>query len=151
MNASERQVHILMVDDDDVDIRAMQRSFRKAGIDHPLAAARDGVEALEVLRGANGKDRLPRPCLILLDLNMPRMSGFEFLRELRRDPALSDSVVFVQTTSDADSDKAGAYRHNVSGYLIKEGSGGGFDRLAALLNQYLDSVEFPPARTGAQA
>lgn len=144
MNAADQQIHILVVEDDDIDVRAMQRSFRNAGIDQPVVVARDGVEALDTLRGTNGAAKLTRPYLILLDLNMPRMSGVEFLGELRRDPKLRDSIVFVQTTSDADSDKAEAYRHNISGYLIKEGAGGGFDRLAALLNQYMDSVEFPP-------
>ncbi len=143
MNAEE-MIHILLVEDDDVDVRAMQRSFRRAGIDHPVVVARDGVEALNALRGSNGADKVPRPYLVLLDLNMPRMSGIEFLGELRADPEIRDSIVFVQTTSDADSDKAEAYRHNVNGYLIKEGASGGFDRLAALLNEYFVSVEFPP-------
>ncbi len=66
--------------------------------------ARDGVEALEILRGENGRTKLCPPYVILLDLNMPRMNGLEFLAEIRRDPALRRAVVFVLSTSDDDED-----------------------------------------------
>ncbi|MCB1934178.1 MAG: response regulator [Candidatus Accumulibacter sp.] len=110
-------LHILMVEDNEIDVRAMRRSLRKQALAHELHVARDGVEALEVLRDAG------RPFgeryVVLLDLNMPRMSGHEFLGELRRDPALTKAVVFVLTTSDAEEDVAGAYDHHVAGYMLK--------------------------------
>jgi CheY-like chemotaxis protein len=74
------------------------RAFKKAKIANPVSLAHDGIDALEMLRGTNGRERFPRPFLILLDLNMPRMNGIEFLKELRQDDELRKSIVFVMTT-----------------------------------------------------
>jgi CheY-like chemotaxis protein len=123
---------------------AIQRSLQKQKIGNPVSTARDGVEALEVLRGGGGRPKLPRPYLILLDLNMPRMSGLQFLDELRKDPDLSDAIVFVLTTSAADEDKAAAYKKNIAGYLVKTEAGEGFLRAIQLLDKFILIVQFPP-------
>src|ERR1700683_338006 len=104
-----RTAHLLHVEDDDICQMMLSRTFKKAKIANPISGACDGIDALEMLRGTNGRERLPRPFLILLDLNMPRMNGVEFLQELRRDAELKKSIVFVLTTSDADDDKVEAY------------------------------------------
>ena len=90
-----KPVTIFLVEDDEVEAEAVTRAFRKAHIGNPIETARDGVEALERLRGQNGQQKLEKPYLILLDLNMPRMNGLEFLQELRGDADLSSTVVFV--------------------------------------------------------
>jgi CheY-like chemotaxis protein len=87
-------VHILLVDDDEIDIEAIQRSFAEHRIANVLTIAHDGLEAFSMLRGEHGFARLPRPYIILLDLQMPRMNGIEFLRALRQDPELKSSIEF---------------------------------------------------------
>src|ERR1700743_1771005 len=81
-------VSLLLVEDDEVDVQALKRAFAKARIGNPITAARDGIEALEFLRGENGKDKLLKPHLVLLDLNMPRMNGIELLEVIRADKDL---------------------------------------------------------------
>src|SRR4051794_22973039 len=95
-------VHILLVEDDYIDAENIIRFFQHHHVTNPYTHVIDGVDALNVLRGEGGYARLPRPYLILLDINMPRMNGLEFLQALRRDPELKRSVVFVLTTSTRD-------------------------------------------------
>src|SRR4051812_48938283 len=94
------KMSILLVEDDNVDVMNVQRAFRKNNITCPLSVAFNGVEALNILRGNNGKAKLnPLPGIILLDINMPKMNGIEFLHELRSDAELQSISVFVMTTS----------------------------------------------------
>jgi CheY-like chemotaxis protein len=81
--------------------------------------------------------------LILLDLNMPRMDGIEFLKELRKDEELKKSIVFIMTTSDADEDKVKAYNLGVAGYILKSNPANAFLEATALLDTYWRVVEFP--------
>jgi len=138
-----RTASLLLVEDDEVDIAAVRRALKALKIANDLYVARDGIEALEMLRGENGREPIPHPYLILLDLNMPRMDGREFLEELRRDPAHKDAIVFIMTTSRNDSDKAEAYGLNVAGYIVKEDPIGTFRRAIALLDHYWSLVELP--------
>src|ERR1700753_3809044 len=96
---------ILLVDDDDVAAEAVVRGLRKHSMECPIVIAEDGIVALQILRGTHTR-KITKPFLVLLDLNMPRMNGLEFLRELRHDAALKGTVVFVLTTSGADADRA---------------------------------------------
>ena len=141
-------VHILLVEDDQVDAEAIKRSFLEHKVSNPIRVVEDGRQALDVLRGQSGEPPFPRPFLILLDLHMPWMNGIEFLGELRRDPDLRASIVFVLTASDADRDKAACYGHNVVGYIVKSGAGGDFIELATMLSDYWRVVEFPPEKAG---
>jgi len=134
-------VTILLVEDNDVDVEAIQRGFRKQRIANTIRVAPDGVAALELLRDPTTP--FPRPFIVLLDINMPRMNGIELLQELRRDPELRDTVVFVLTTSNADEDKVEAYRLNVAGYVLKSEVGEGFIDLVTLLDHYWRVVELP--------
>ena len=143
MSRSANPVQLLLVEDDDVDVVAIQRAFRSMRILNPLAVARDGIEALELLRGENGREPLSRPYLVLLDIRMPRMNGLEFLDVVRSDPKLRDSVVFVLTTSKHDEDITAAYRNNIAGYILKETVGDDFIRLVSLLEAYWKIVELP--------
>ena len=136
-------LNILLVDDDDGDAKAVERSFRKAKIANPLTRAVDGMEALEMLRGTNGKTKLPSPCVMLVDLNMPRINGIQFIQALRADKALHRSVVFVLTTSKRDEDKLAAYELNVAGYILKATAGADFMNLVNLVECYWRIVELP--------
>lgn len=138
-------VTLLLVEDNDVDIEAVRRGLSSHRIANPLRVARDGVEALELLRSVD--DPFPSPFLVLLDLNMPRMNGIEFLAEIRRDPRLRGTVVFVLTTSNAEEDKVEAYDLNVAGYILKSEVGDGFVKLVAMLDRYWRIVEMPPSKT----
>lgn len=141
--AKTKTVHVLLVEDNNVDREAVRRAFARHRIANPIHDANDGVEALEILRGKGDRPRLPRPYLILLDINMPRMNGIELLHELRADPELRDSIVFVLTTSKSDEDKMAAYGTNVAGYILKSDVGAGFVGLVSLLEHYWRLVEFP--------
>ena len=135
-------VTVLVVDDDDLTAEMIERSLRKFGPMFRIEAAIDGQEALDMLRGI-GRPKLDRPHVVLLDLNMPRLNGFEFLEAIRSDPDLQDSVVFVLTTSDAQSDMARAYNEQVAGYIVKEAAGSQFTRVAAMLNEFNATVCLP--------
>ena len=134
---------ILLVDDDKVDVMAVKRSFRELKIANPVVEAHNGIEALDRLRGQNGYERVPSPCLVLLDLNMPRMGGVEFLDKLRRDDALRSTLVFVITTSGAEEDRARAYNMNVAGYVLKHRPGQSFLEAISMLEHYWRVIEFP--------
>lgn len=138
-----RTVHLLVVEDDAVDLMAIRRGFDSLRLANPVRIAHDGIEALEWLRGENGREKLPRPHLILLDLQMPRMNGLEFLAALRADPALADSVVFVLTTSKFDEDITAAYRHHIAGYIVKGTLADEFLGVVNLLEAYWRIVELP--------
>ncbi len=138
-------VTILIVDDDDVDAEAVKRSLRLARIGNPVVRAVDGVQALDILRGTNGQERLEAPYLMLVDIRMPRLDGIGLIRELRADPLLTRTVVFVLTTSDADRDKVSAYDLHVAGYVVKTGHSDQYLQLAGMLDYYLLIVVPPPA------
>lgn len=136
-------VNLLLVEDDEVDIQGLKRAFAKSRIANPITVARDGIEALEILRGENGRAKLPKPHLVLLDLNMPRMNGIEFLEIIRNDEDLKSTLVFMITTSKADEDKQRAYGHNVAGYIVKQDPAATFMEAVSLLEHYWKIIEFP--------
>lgn len=140
---NDHSLSILLVDDDDVAAESVVRSLRKNAMNFPITLAKDGLEALEILRNQHPDLHIEKPFLILLDLNMPRMNGFEFLKELRSDKELRECVVFVLTTSDASSDMALAYDENIAGYMVKPAVGPQFSKLAQLLDNYRSAVKLP--------
>jgi CheY-like chemotaxis protein len=137
------EVNILLVEDDEVDVVAVNLALKELKIANPVFRAADGIEALDMLRGTNGRTRLPRPHIILLDLNMPRMGGLEFLDELRADPDLQRSIVFVMTTSTAEEDRFRAYNKNIAGYVLKTSPGHTFMQAVTMLDHYWRVIEFP--------
>ena len=140
--SSRTPVTLFVVDDDEIDRETILRSVEERGLNNPVRVARDGEEALEILKGQGG-ERIRTPYLILLDLNMPRMNGIELLQQIRQDPALHRSVVFVLTTSNAETDRMAAYNLNVAGYILKAKAGLEFERVVELIDQFERSVEFP--------
>jgi CheY-like chemotaxis protein len=140
---STQPLSVLLIDDDDVALEAVQRSLRKHNIFYPVYTACDGLEGLDILRETHPTQKIPKPYLVLLDLNMPRMNGFEFLNELRSDPSLKETVVFVLTTSNNDADRNKAYNENIAGYMVKSAVGPQFQKLALLLEHFSQAVVFP--------
>ena len=134
---SSRVVTILLVEDDEVDVKALKWAFEKLKVANPLVIARDGVEALELMAS------LPRPYLVITDINMPRMNGIELLRKIRQSVDYRDSIVFVLTTSNDEQDKIDAYDLNVAGYMLKTDMGTSFTRAISLIDNYWKVVEFP--------
>ena len=132
---------ILLVEDDEVDIMNVQRAFKKNNISNPLIITHNGIEALELLRSQE-VDAV-KPKIVLLDLNMPRMGGIEFLKEIRNDPELSSLSVFVMTTSNEDGDKIDAFNLNVAGYILKPLSMDRFIAAVSTLNSYWTLCEYP--------
>lgn len=138
------EVVFVIVEDDDVDVMVLKRSFLRLKIANPIVIARDGIEALDILRGENGKDRLAMPYILLIDLNMPRMNGIEFLETIRQDPILRRTVAFVLTTSKDERDKLKAYDNHIAGYIVKNEDCANlcFEALK-MLDQYWRVVELP--------
>jgi CheY-like chemotaxis protein len=137
-NHADKDVTLLLVDDDDVDVMGIKRALKKLQITNPVVRARDGIEGLAKLRECSDSHK---PYLVLLDLNLPRMNGLEVLAEIRKDPELASAVVFVLTTSKAEEDKAIAYKHNIAGYIIKSQVGDGVVRAMEMLRGYWRVVE----------
>jgi len=139
----ERTLNLILVEDDEIDVMNVRRALERAHVTNPVFVAHNGLEGLELLRSNTvPKDRR----LVLLDLDMPRMNGIEFLRELRKDPVLRSTPVVVLTTSDDDRDKVQAYDLNVAGYLLKPVTFVNFVDVMAALNKYWALVELPELR-----
>ena len=135
-----KEVTILLVEDDDVDAMTIDRAFKKLRVGNTIVRACDGLEAFELLNDSV----LASPFIILLDLQMPRMNGLEFLEALRKDPKHASSIVFVLTTSKADEDMISSYKHNVAGYFLKNSAGDEFLDIVNVLDGYWKIVHFPP-------
>ncbi|MBE9169125.1 response regulator [Pleurocapsales cyanobacterium LEGE 06147] len=145
MEVDQRSINILLVEDDEVDVMNIKRSFKKHKIANPLYTAGDGLEALAMLRSDNGRPPVVplQRRLVLLDLNMPKMNGIEFLHALRADPQLRSTPVIVLTTSDEDKDKIEAYNLNVAGYILKPVTFVNFAEVMITLNKYWTLCEMP--------
>lgn len=122
---------------------AVIRAFDKLNVASEIVCASDGAEALDVMRGTGGKEKIQYPYVVLLDLNMPRMDGFEFLDELRKDEALRQPVVFVLTTSNLEQDRLDSYNKSVAGYIVKQRAGEDFMSMISMLDSYWKIVDLP--------
>ena len=106
---------ILLVEDDTVDVMTVRRALKDLQVTSELVTTGDGEEALEYLRD----DGNPRPCVILLDLNMPKMNGTEFMRTVKADEALRRIPIIVLTTSNSDQDISRSFELGAAGYMVK--------------------------------
>lgn len=134
---------VLLVDDDDVALEGVVRSFRKHGVPCRAITAGDGQEALDILRGMHPWKALETPVIVLLDLNMPGMDGFQFLEAVRADPELKRTVIFVLSTSSRDQDRYRAYNEQVAGYMVKSAVGPQFCLLAEFMTKYTSTQKLP--------
>ncbi|MFK7890543.1 MAG: response regulator [Granulosicoccus sp.] len=115
----EEPTKILLVEDNDLDVLMIERLMKRLELPNPLLRATDGEDALEILKPPNNKPLVTPPFIVLLDINMPRMNGFELLDALHSDPALFNVPVYILTTSTFIADRKQAAEHNVTGYLTK--------------------------------
>ncbi len=139
----DTSIELLLVEDDNVDVMNVQRAFKKNNIINKLHVASNGLDALAMLRGEGADPIFPKTKIILLDINMPKMNGIEFLHELRKDPALRSLTVFVLTTSNQDRDKFDAYSLNVAGYILKPVELDVFMSAVTTLDLYWSLIELP--------
>ena len=131
-------VTLFVVEDDDIDFMTIERSFAQMRIANPLLRAFDGYEALTMMKNL----QVPPPFIVLLDLQMPKMSGLEFLHEVRSSPEISDAIIFILTSSSDEKDIMESYQHNVAGYFVKDEVGKDFLDIVSLLNGYWRIAHF---------
>ena len=138
-------IEILLVEDSEPDIMLTEEAFASAGVANRLHVARDGVEALEFLRREGECRSAPRPDVILLDINMPRMNGLEVLAEIKRDPQLMTIPVIILTTSQAEEDVLRSYQAHAASYMVKPIDFEHFFQAIQALGRYMLSVvRLPP-------
>jgi two-component system, chemotaxis family, response regulator Rcp1 len=143
--ATYRAIEILLVEDNPGDVRLTQEALKENKIRNNLHVARDGVEAMKFLRKMNGHKDVPRPDLILLDLNLPKKDGREVLAEIKTDDSLRSIPVVILTTSDAEDDVAKAYQHYANCYIRKPIDLNRFIEVIKIIeNFWLSIVELPP-------
>jgi CheY-like chemotaxis protein len=130
---------ILLVEDDEVDAMTVKRALKDLNVTNPLVVRENGEEALAYLRDPNNE----KPCLILLDLNMPVMSGIEFLQEDKQDDALKAIPVVVLTTSQEQQDKVASFNLGVAGYMAKPVIYQQFVEVMRTINAYWTISENP--------
>ena len=116
---SPRLLHFLLVEDDDDHAEIVTRTFRQNHIGNTIDRVADGVQALQYVRRQGAYAGRPRPDVILLDLNLPKVDGHEVLDAIKSDPDLKCIPVVVLTTSDAETDRAKAYEHHANSYVVK--------------------------------
>ncbi|MBL4787816.1 MAG: response regulator [Kordiimonadaceae bacterium] len=133
------KIPVLIVDDDELDVMAIERALQQVALKNPISRVRNGVEALAYLRHEAGALKSLHT-IILLDINMPQMNGHEFLEEVNKDPDLKNLIIFVITTSDDPQDKLTIFDDYVAGYILKTGSAVCYKNIAAQLQQYIRTV-----------
>jgi CheY-like chemotaxis protein len=130
---------ILLIEDDRVDAMTVKRALKEINVCNPLHVVRNGEEALEFLRDVAS----PRPGIILLDLNMPRMNGLEFLKIAKQDDRLKLIPVIVLTTSREERDRLESFNLSVAGYMIKPVDYMQFVEVMRAINIYWTLSELP--------
>jgi CheY-like chemotaxis protein len=140
----EKKITLLHIEDDSVDKMVVERVLKKMDIVSVVHHAENGEDAINKLKGLNGEEKLtPTPQVILLDINMPKMNGLEFLKELRSDAELKHISVYMVTTSNDESDVTGAYEYNVAGYILKPVDIAHFEGTFKLITDFWRLCEFP--------
>jgi chemotaxis family two-component system response regulator Rcp1 len=141
---------VLLVDDSPGDVRLMQEAFRDANSEIQLHVASDGLEAMDFLRRSGIHLDAPRPDLILLDLNLPKMDGREVLAQIKTDAGLRAIPTVILTTSDAETDIVKSYQLQANCYLRKPVELDRFESLVKSINEFwLTTVQLPPQRSYA--
>lgn len=137
---------ILLVEDDTIDAMTVKRAFKDLKVTNPLAVTTNGEEALEYLRDTIS----PTPCVILLDLNMPKMNGVEFLKIAKADDTLKKIPVVVLTTSSEERDIVESFKFSVAGYIIKPVDYKKFVEAIRTIDLYWTLSELPETKQGVK-
>jgi len=130
---------ILLVEDDSIDAMAVKRAIKEMKLANTLVHKKNGEEALAHLRDQANAE----PCLIFLDLNMPKMNGLEFLKVLKSDPNLKRIPVVVLTTSNEQRDVVESFKYGVAGYMVKSVDYEKFSQTMKVIDQYWTLSEHP--------
>lgn len=136
---THKQATLFVIEDDDVDFKLMMRSFKKRKIANSIVRAKDGIDALEKLDSGE----VAGPFIVLLDLNMPRMNGWEFLTEIRHHPQHHTVVVFLLTTSNDEDDIRRGFEQHIAGYFFKDDADNSIDKIVEVINGYWQIVVLP--------
>ncbi len=132
---------ILVIEDDEIDRKSITRAFKELKISNPKHEVCNGKEALEFLRSKT----VPKPCLILLDINMPQMNGIEFLQVVKNDEDLKMIPVVMLTTSQEDQDRLKSYKLGIAGYMLKPVDYKQFVEVMRTIHVYWIASLCPPA------
>jgi CheY-like chemotaxis protein len=144
--AAQRPARVLLVEDNEADVRLTREALREAGENVRLSAVVDGEQALAFLRRQEGFADAPRPDLVLLDLNLPRKNGLEVLDELRADGSLASIPVIVLTSSAARQDVEACYAHGANAFVVKPLELDAFmDLIGAIRGFWLEVAQLPSA------
>lgn len=150
MTQSQTAIHVLLVEDSPGDVRLTQEALREANLSVALHVAVDGVEAMAFLRREGDHADAPRPDLILLDLNLPRMDGREVLAHIKADDSLKTIPTIILTTSEAEADIVKSYQLQANSYLSKPVQLDKFENLVKSINDFwLTKAKLPQHRTSA--
>lgn len=136
-------LNILLIEDDDVAVDAVLRHIKKKKMLFNVIEAEEGQTALDILRGESPNQSIAAPFVVLLDINMVGMNGFEFLANVRADPKLRATIIFVLSSSEEEVDIKKAYFYNVAGYIVKNQTEGEVERLLDFLAHYQDMMKLP--------
>lgn len=140
------QIDILLVEDNPGDVRLTEEAFAEARLNNTLHVATDGVEALDFLHRRGDHESAPRPRLVLLDLNIPKVDGLEVLEEIRESPDLTSIPVIVLTSSEAEEDIVKSYELHTNAYLTKPISPDEFvDLVRSFEDFWFTLVRLPPS------
>ena len=144
-----RPAHILLVEDNRMDVELMLDAFRERRLSNPIHVAHNGQDALDYLFGNAcyaDRSKFPLPDLILLDLKMPVMDGLEVLKQVKASPALRRLPVIILTSSKEEGDRAMSYDSGANSYLVKPVSFEGFLNVVGGIDQYWLTLNIPPPR-----
>jgi len=136
---NHERASLLVVEDDDVDFKLLMRSFQKRKIANVIIRAKDGLDALNKIETGEVK----QPFFVLLDINMPRMNGWEFLQLLRQHPKHANTIVFINTTSSDEVDIKKGFEKHVAGYFYKDNINHSIDKLVEVIDGYWQIVVLP--------
>ncbi|MGP0593653.1 response regulator [Nitrospira sp. T9] len=141
----QNPIEILLIEDNPADIRLTQEAFREARLQNTLHVVQDGVSAMGFIRQTAPFQQVPRPDLILLDLNLPKKDGREVLKEIKSDPHIRTIPVVVLTTSDDEADVLRSYDLHANAYLVKPIDILQFIKMIQSLEDFwLSVVKLPP-------
>jgi CheY-like chemotaxis protein len=141
-------VEILLVDDDPLDVRLMVETLKRTKLHAHLNVAGDGIEAMAFLQRQGPHSGAPKPDLILLDVNMPRMGGLEVLRQIKEDPALRHIPVVILTTSDSEQDILDAYDSHANCFVTKPVDMPQFTKIVSGIGEFWFTIVKLPANGG---
>ncbi|PCJ62822.1 MAG: two-component system response regulator [Planctomycetota bacterium] len=139
-----KTITFLVIDDDEIDREVIRREFLKEKYSNPIIEFENGSDALEFLKSKDKEYMDNNPLIILLDLNMPKMGGLEFLEELRKDEKLKKIIVFVMSTSEDYNDKLKSYNLFIAGYTTKGKIQDGIKKITSMLDTFWKKIEMPP-------